>query len=520
METLTKQRIFELLYARHSEFLTLKDLPHPYSFKDMQKGVKRIVEAIKNREKIALIGDYDVDGVVATTIIRELFEKINYPLEWIIPNRFRDGYGITKEVIDRVDADLIITVDNGIVAFEAAEVCKERGIDLIITDHHSLDKDKRLPVATAIINQKQHDCGFKYKEICGAQIAWYLAIAIAKELGVEFRAKELLDLVALAIVADIMPLTHINRAMLIAGLQQIKKSNRAFIKALEREFNFKDISSETIGYYLGPLINSAGRLKDASIASEFLFTKDIERALNILEELKGFNSQRKRLEREILKEAIKQVKRDDKIAIVWGSSWNEGVVGIVAARVANYFKMPAVVLSCKDGICKGSGRSYGDCDLFKLTTKAKELYLRFGGHKMAVGLSFKEENLPLIKSILKLEAKECNRKYIDRDILGELNFNQIDIELVEILEKFEPYGEGNPKPKFIAKNIEVLDIKEIGENKEHKRYMLRQQNRVFKGLEFRSKSEDIKRGDIVEITFTISKNIYNGQLYIDLFLEE
>ena len=515
---LDKSLIYNILYSRFKgEFLTLKDLPHPNYFKDMQLGVNRVVRAIRAKEKIALIGDYDVDGVVATTIIKELFREINYPIEWIIPNRFSDGYGISKSVIDRVEADLIITVDNGIAAIEAANLCKERNIDLIITDHHTVGD--KLPVAYATINQKQSDCSFPYKEICGAQIAWYFATAIARELGVKLNSKKLLGITALAIVADIMPLTDINRAMLIAGLQVLNKEDFAFIKAL-KEQGFKNIDSQSIAYYIAPLLNSAGRLEDASIVSEFLFTKDVEVAKSILQQLVELNNLRKDIEQNITKEAFKQVDKDDAIAVVWGHNWNEGVVGIVASRVSEHFKIPAIVLSCKDGICKGSGRSYANCDLYSLVATAKGYFLKFGGHKSAIGLSLEQDRVPIVKSLLNLEAKKLCKGSSDFDssILGILPFSQIDLELVDLLSKFEPYGEANPRPKFITKNVEVLEIYEVGKNKEHKRYRLRDKNRVFSAIEFRSKSQ-IEIGDIVEIIYTVDKNEYNGNLYINLYIE-
>jgi len=517
-EILNKQRVYELLLKRfNNEFLTLKDLPHPSSFKDMQKGVLRVVEAIKKNQKIALIGDYDVDGVVATTIIRELFKVLNYPLEWIIPNRFSDGYGISKKIIDRINCDLIITVDNGIAAIDAANECKRRDIDLIITDHHNIGE--QIPSAYAIINQKQKDCNFEYKEICGAQIAWYFAIALAKELNVKFDSKKLLGLVALAIVADIMPLNGINRVMLIAGLQILNKEQFAFVKALKQD-GFKNFTSEIIAYYIAPLINSAGRLRDASIASEFLFTTDLNRAKEILEELKNFNNERKNLESLITKEALKQVKSSDKIAIVSGNDWNEGVVGIVASRVSEYFKMPSIALSCKEGICKGSGRSYGDCDLFKLVGTAKEYFLKFGGHKSAIGLSFKKEYLLVIKSLLNLQVEQvCGEiKNIDKAILGILPFCEIDLDLIKLIEQFEPFGEANLKPKFIAKDVEILDIKTMGQNSEHKSYFLNDGTKAFRAVEFRSKS-DFKIGDKIDIAYSLGKNEYNGNTYINLYLD-
>ncbi len=517
MQKLNKELIYKLLLSRFDgKLLSLKDLPHPYNLKDMQKGIKRVVQAIKDNQKIALIGDYDVDGVTATTIVREFFNFIGYRLEWVIPNRFSDGYGISKSVIDRVDASLIITVDNGIAAIEPAKICKDRGIDLIITDHHTCGEV--LPDAYAVINQKQSDCNFEYKEICGAQIAWYFVSALANELGINFDKKEQLSLVAIAIVADIMPLTGINRAMLKAGLKLLNSSNRPFVKALKDRLNIKEITSETIAFYIAPLLNSAGRLQDASIASQFLITENLDEAMMLLDELIILNNERKALERAITKEAFKQVGKNDAIAVVAGEDWNEGVVGIVAARVAQHFKIPALALSIKDDICKGSGRSWGDCDLFNLVSKAKEYYLKFGGHKCALGLSFKRDKLDIIKRILNIEAKNCNKDYIDKTILGELPFSEIDFELLDILDRFEPYGEANPKPKFITKDVQIIDIKELGEDREHKRYRLMHSNRVVTAIEFKSKSS-CTINDKIDLIYTINRNEFNDNIYINLFVE-
>ncbi len=516
---LTKRDIFNILYSRfNGEFLSLKDLPAPFSFKDMQKAIKRVSSAIKNQEKIVVVGDYDVDGVVSTTIMRKFFEIINYKIEWIIPNRFRDGYGLSKSIIDRIDANLIITVDNGIAAIDAAKECKKRGIDLIITDHHNIGDS--LPLAYAIIDQKQENCDFPFKEVCGAQIAWYFVVALSKELKIKIDSKYLLGYLALAIVADVMPLNGINRVMLIASLQQLQIGEYAFIKALRDRGFLKNFNSETIAYYIAPLLNSAGRLKDASIASDFLYTNDEDEAFMLLDELISLNDKRKQLESKITKSAISQVKEDDNIAIVYGDNWHEGVVGIVASRVANHFQMPSIVLTLNENIYKGSGRSWGDCDLFGLVSSAKEYYLKFGGHKNALGVSFQKENISIIKEILNKNAyKFINSNFIDRSILGELPFNQIDLELIDLLEKFEPYGEANPKPKFFSKSIEIISIEEIGVKKEHKKFRLKDKNKTLIALEFRANS-NVKIGDKIDIIYTLNKNEFNGHIYINLFLEK
>ena len=520
LKPLTKEQLYKELYNRHNgEFLTLKDLPYPNQFKDMQRAVKRVTEAINCGEKIAIVGDYDVDGTVATTIMRELFATIGYEIEWIIPNRFRDGYGLSRSVIERLDAQLIITVDNGIAATEAAKLCKERGIELIITDHHSIPPT--LPEAYAIINQKQESCSFPFKEICGAQIAWYFAVALSRNLKVPIDANGLMGLASLAIVADIMPLTGINRTMLLAGIAYLKRSKKPFIEALkEKGLIDESFSSEKIAYYIAPLLNSAGRLKDASIASDFLFTPSLTEAKMLLEELLSLNNERKEIEKEITTKALKQVNSGDKIAIVWGEDWHEGVIGIVASKVAEHFKVPAIVLSCKDGICKGSGRSYGDCDLYSLASLASEHYIKFGGHKSALGLSVAKEKLVTLKTLLNIEAsKRCKVQEFDKNLLGILPFDQLDFETLEILEKFEPYGEANPKPKFALNGVTILEVKEVGKNGEHRSYYLKHGNRSYRAIEFRSK-EKFGQGESVDIYYTISRNNYNGKSYINITIEQ
>jgi len=520
LKLLTKELLYKELYNRHNgEFLKLKDLPYPNLFKDMQRAIKRVAEAIKCGEKIAVVGDYDVDGTVATTIMRELFAAIGYEIEWIIPNRFIDGYGLSISVIKRLNAKLIITVDNGIAATEAAKYCKEQGIELIITDHHSIPAT--LPEAYAIINQKQESCPFPFKEICGAQIAWYFAVALSRNLNVSIDANGLMGLASLAIVADIMPLTGINRTMLLAGMAYLKRSNKPFIVALrEKGLMDESFSSEKIAYYIAPLLNSAGRLKDASIASDFLFTRSLIEARVLLDELLELNDKRKAIEKEIIAKALKQVESNDKIAIVWGEEWHEGVIGIVAAKVAEHYKIPAIVLSCKDGICKGSGRSYGDCDLYSLASLAREHYIKFGGHKSALGLSIAKEKLLTLKTLLNIEAsKRCKKEFSDRELLGILPFDELDFETLEIVEKFEPYGEANPKPKFALNGVAILDVKEVGKNGEHRSYYLKHGNRSFRAIEFRSK-EIFAIGEHVDIYYTISRNIYNGKSYINLTIEQ
>ncbi len=520
MKKLTKQEVYRLLAKRFSEgFLKLSDIPQPGSMKDMQKAAKRIVKGIKNQENIALVGDYDVDGVVSTALVKEFFALIGYPLKVIIPNRFRHGYGISPKVIEELgDVDLILTVDNGIGAHEAANYCKERNIDLIITDHHT--PGERLPSAYAIVNPKQEACDFAYSEICGAQVAWFLIAQLKKELEASVDMKSFLDLLAIAIVADVMPLRHINRPLLQAGLQMFERSERPAVKFLRSVLKKNSFASDDIGFGIAPVLNSAGRMEDAKYALDFLMAKDYFEASVYYARLLAFNSQRKAEEKRVFKESLAYVD-DAPFILSVGEDWNEGVVGIVASRLVDRFKKPAVVLTKNsEGIYKGSGRSLGQVDLFGLLSQSAHLLERFGGHKKAAGLAVKEENVEsLRKHLASLSAHIPKEDFIDgEEVLGELDFDQIDWELIDILESFAPYGESNPSPKFLAKNVQIVEKRMVGENKDHLLMTLRQKDRVFKAIQFRSEGEPADC--LVNIVYQPVKNIFNNTINIQLFIDK
>ncbi len=518
---LTLQALETLLNSRFSEgFLSLKDLPHPSTFKDMDKATERIVKAIKLKENITIIGDYDVDGVTATTIMKLFFEAIDYPIECIIPNRFTDGYGLSPNIIERIKGtDLAITVDNGISAVHAAKMCKDEGIELIITDHHLLAPE--LPEAYAIIDQKQEDCSFPYEEVCGAQIAWYLIASLKNALNVKIDMMGLMELVSLAIIADMMPLKHINRAMVLSGIGQLNKSTKPAIKAFKEHSSKETISAEDIGFFLAPLLNSAGRMEDASFAVDFLASTNIYDARVRLEKLLDFNVKRKATEQEITEKALEQVNSDDEVIVVQGSDWHEGVVGIVAARVAREHEKPCIVLSNNNGILKGSGRSFSSCDLFAITSSCRKYLEKFGGHSAAIGLSLKEENLEPFKTILQENFKKADfsKELVDPNIVGELDFSDITFELTTLLKKFEPYGQGNATPKFISRGVELQQADTMGKEAEHLRFSFVQNNVLHVGVKFKTK-EKFKVGSIIDVIYTINENHFRGNVTLQLMVDK
>lgn len=512
---LTKEKIKQILSNRIEE-LSSSNLPHYSLLSDIDKAAERIIKAIKNNEKIVIVGDYDVDGVSSSAIMKLFFDFLEYSAEIVIPDRFEDGYGLTPKLLERIEADLIITVDNGITSFEAAEICKERDIDLIITDHHTplinekkSDSKFKLPDAYAVVNPKTSP-DFPFKEICGAEVAWYLCAAVKNSLKVKIDLREYLDILCIAIIADVMPLTHMNRTLVNMGLKRLNGALKPFSKALKRFFN-KDFSSEDIAFQIAPRLNAAGRMAHANTAYEFLISTDENRAFDLLMELDGLNNLRKETE----KEAVESIDVDNESFIVVKGDYHEGVVGIIASRLVYKYKKPAIVLSKKDGMLKGSGRSLGNIDIFALVNECSEILEGFGGHKMACGLSLKEDNFTLFKQAV----NEKIVKYSDEDffiedyVLGELPFSEIDIELLDILKSFEPYGEGNPKPKFTAA-AKIEHIQNLKEN--HFKLILSQDDIVLPAVIFRYDGEF---DEFIKFKFSVNENSYYGRS-VQLMIEE
>ncbi len=521
-DKLTLQALDLLLQNRFKEgFLSLKDLPNPSEFKDMDKATTRIVSAIKNKEKITIIGDYDVDGVTSTTLMKLFFEEIDYPIEWIIPNRFRDGYGLSANIIPRIlGTDLAITVDNGISAVYAAKLCKEEGIELIITDHHLLAPE--VPECFAIIDQKQEECTFPYADVCGAQIAWYLIASLKNALEIKINMMSYMELTAIAIIADMMPLQHINRAMVEAGIEALNKSKRPAIRAFLEHSGKEALNAEDIGFFLAPLLNAAGRMEDASFAVEFLTSRNIYDARVRLERLIDFNTSRKATEQELTQKALAQVKLSDAVIVVEGEGWHEGVVGIVAARVARHHEKPCIVLSNNgEGTLKGSGRSFGDCDLFSITNGCREHLEKFGGHNAAIGLSMRKECLEAFK--MQIQKNYATGNYIqnveDPDIVGTLDFADISFDLTKIVKKYAPYGQGNPTPKFISKNVEILQADTMGKEAEHLRFSFAQEGIVMAGVQFKTR-ETYEVGSRCSVVYTVNENHFRAKVTLQLMVEK
>jgi len=523
IKTLTKNDLYNLLSQRfNGEDKKLSQIPNPALLKDAPEAAKKIAEAIRANKKITLVGDYDVDGVSSTAIMVDFFRQIPYPLEAIIPNRFRDGYGVSPNILNRLDTDLIITVDNGIAANEAAEICKEREIDLIITDHHT--PSDNLPDALYIVDPKLDDCEYPFKEICGAEVAWLLLGLVKRELGLKIDMKQFLDILCIAIIADIMPLVDINRTLVKEGLKLIKSTSRPSSVIIRDFLNKSNITSEDIAFQIAPRLNSAGRLEDASIALDFYTATDINSAYKQFELLGQLNDLRKETEAQTTLQALHKVDEDDLVIVVAGEGWHEGVVGIVASRLVDRFGKPAIVLSIENGIAKGSARSIGEVSIYDLIKSCEHLLTKFGGHTMAAGLGLKEENILTFKQCINIHAKEINPKdFLPKEqVSGILNSDDIDHDLLHLLDSFEPFGEANHRPNFLMKEAEVVSIKLMGADKSHSRIEIRQyphQRKTVELIAFRTVFE-MPQNRRITCSYSVTKNEFNGKVTPQLLVSK
>lgn len=523
IQTLDKQTLFALLSQRFEDGeKRLSQIPNPSLLQDADKSAKRIAKAIQNHEKIALVGDYDVDGVSSTAIMVDFFRQIPYPLEAIIPNRFRDGYGVSPSVLDRIEADLIITVDNGITAIEAAKICKDRGIDLIITDHHT--PSDILPECFAIVDSKLPTCEYPFKEICGAEVAWLVLALVKRELSLKIDMRSFLDILSIAIIADVMPLVDINRTLVKEGLKLIMQSNRPSSIIIRDFLNKSSISSEDIAFLIAPRINSAGRLEDASIALKFFTATSVHEAYKQFELLGQLNELRKETEADTTAEAMQSVNAKDRVIVVVGEDWHEGVVGIVASRLVDKYAKPAIVLSLKDGFAKGSARSVGDVNIYELIKANKSYLSKFGGHKMAAGLGLVKENIDSFKEAINKSAEKIpDKDFIPKEyVMGIISSEDINHELLSLLESFEPYGEANIRPIFLFKEAQIINIKTMGKDKSHCKITIKQNINDIKTLELIMFREVLKMPKDRKLTcsYTVTKNEFNGKISVQLLINK
>lgn len=466
-------------------------LKNPYHLLDMDKAVKTIYEAITNKKKICIFGDYDVDGATATALMVKFFKNLNINVGVYVPDRIEDGYGLNEQAIEKLKEkgiELIITVDCGISSYEAVEFANGLGIDVVITDHHL--GSVNIPRAKAVVNPNRLDEESEYKYLAGVGVAFFLCIALNTHLrNVGYYEKHnlkeknllyYLDLVALGTVCDVMPLVNINRAFVKQGLEIFKQRSNVGLVALSDLMELKEVNDTYhLGYVLGPRINACGRVGDVSIGNKLLACDDKYEAKHLAEQLNDFNIERQIIEKDILTKAIEKIEQEEiykePVIFIYGDNWHEGVIGIIASRIKDKYNRPVFVLSMDDKIGKASCRSVDkSIDIGSVIIKAKEqgLLISGGGHAMAGGFTFEVDRLEEIKCFMKDNISQKLNIYLERndkyaDLL--LDCNAVNEKLVTEIENLGPFGTDNPKPIIILKNTVILSTKKFGRNKEHLR---------------------------------------------------
>jgi single-stranded-DNA-specific exonuclease len=500
----------------------------PFLFKGMDQAVMRIKEAIKSQEPILIFGDYDGDGVSSTTVLMITLRDLGANVDFYIPNRFREGYG-PNELAFRHAAEigikLIITVDTGVAAVHEANVAKELGLDLIITDHH--EPGPVLPEALAIIHPKLPESTYPFRELAGVGVAFKLAQALYGEVP-----EHLLEIAVIGTVADLVSLQGENRLIVKKGLEKLRTTKNIGIRAIFKQAGVdqKTVNEETIGFTLAPRINAVGRLEDADLAVRLLLTEDPDEAHDLAEEMESLNKTRQSIVNTITKEAIEEVEKNfpvdkNNVLVIGKEGWNPGVIGIVASRLVEKYYRPTIVLSYdqEKGLAKGSARSIAGFDLFKNLSTCRELLPHFGGHPMAAGMTLEIDDVPELRSRLnKLTLEQLTAEdYIPVTWLdSEIRLESINLGTLDQLNLLSPFGVDNPKPKFLVEGVHIANMRKIGSDSTHLKLTIEEKGANLDGVGFGlgSLADHIspveKLSLIGELTVNEWNNIRKPQIFI------
>ena len=525
-------RGIESLKSSHDFFNPSNDQLHdPFMMKNMDIAVDRISKNIQNQKPILIFGDYDVDGTTGASLLYLGLKDLNAIVEYYIPHREKEGYGLSSGGIDyahSIGADLLITCDCGINAFQPVDYANEHEVDIIITDHHI--PDKKLPNAYAVLNPKQKGCEYPFKGLCGCGVAFKLISALSEKSGIgQNVGLNYLDLVALATSADMVPILDENRVLVHGGLDQLEESKSPGIHQLLVQTGLvgESLNVGKLVFGLAPKINAAGRMGDANRTVELLTTSDKTRAEELASILVRENKRRQLIQEDIVNDAIRLVHsqvdlENNKVVIIGSKGWHPGVVGIVASRIKDEFSRPAIVIAFdKKGIGKGSARSIPNLDLYEALSYAAKFLEGYGGHPMAAGLTVREDKFENFKSLF---LRNVNKILTNDDLIpaisidGEMALTDINSRFMRFLEKLGPFGPGNMRPKFVSRNLSISGQPRLMGNGEHIRFIVSQNGRNYPAVGFKLSShyEDLIRGVPVDIAYVVEVNQWQGQSNIQL----
>lgn len=516
--------------AAASDFLTpnLARLHDPFQLRDMDRALQRLLLAIQRSEKIQVHGDYDVDGVTSTVILKTAIGIAGGCASFSIPHRLRDGYGIRDAAVDRAASEgvtLIVSVDTGIRAKAAVDRARELGIDVIITDHHL--PEEALPPACAVLNPNRRDCCYPEKHLCGAGVAFKLAQALLSSLGwsqtrLEQYLRSLLKLVAIATIADVVPLTGENRVIVAHGLRGLRDVRNPGLRALLETAGFsgeKTPSASQVAFRIAPRINAAGRMASAEEIIEMFLTNDSVRAGEIAARLAALNQERQETEMRIVEQIVEECESGSidtgaPALVFCRENWHRGVLGIVASRLVERFARPVFVLSIENGEASGSGRSIPAFHLLESLESMQGLFIKFGGHRQAAGLTMDSARVDEFRMAMRSYAAA---RLMPDDLLpvqridASVRLSELDDDLWKGLGSLAPFGMGNPTPVFFAEGVRVLNDPVVMKEK-HVRFNGLQDGRAisFKAFHFADRCDEIQRGGVVDIAFKLEEDDFNG----------
>jgi single-stranded-DNA-specific exonuclease len=449
---------------------TLADLHDPAGIHGMEAACERIERAVRDGETILIYGDYDVDGVTSIVLLQTVLRSLGAEAGHVVPHRLVDGYGLKTEVLERVLAEravrLVITVDCGITSVDPVRRALERGIDVIITDHHL--PPGVLPEAAAVLNPKQPGCDYPFKELAGVGVAFKLCCELIRRNGRKTSIESLLKIAAIGTVADVAPLVGENRTIAWLGLHALAEPRNRGLRALMRRLGLlgRPLRAVDVGFKIGPRINAAGRLASADTAIDLFAAADDDAAWSLCAELDRLNAERQQIEKEVREAAEQQIGGDERVIIVAGEAWHRGVIGLTAGRIAQRYHRPTLVMSIEGDLCVGSARSIASIDLHAQLDAVHDLFVHFGGHPFACGFSLERRNLDALRERLGERFAALDDALFRRvaHIDGELTLGEIDRELLAAHETLQPFGAGNPQPLFLAREVEVVSQRAFAED--------------------------------------------------------
>ncbi len=514
----------------------IENLYDPFLMKDMKSATQRLCRAIRNHETVVVYGDYDVDGTTATSIVYTFLQSFGISVHYYIPHRFKEGYGINPDGIKRaieLDADLIISVDCGITAIEEARIAAENGIDLIICDHHNVGNE--LPDAVAVLDPKRPDCGYPFDGLSGAGVGFKLVQGTIEELGLsKTLAYKYLDLVAVSIASDIVPIVDENRILMREGLSMINSNPRVGLKALMHLIKMPPgtVSTSNIVFSVGPRINAAGRMGDARAAVELMISTDESEASHHAKQLEEINKRRRTTDSRTMDEAVEKVENDfnmDELSsmVLHDPDWHLGVIGIVASRLVDAYYRPAIMLSTVEGKIKGSARSIKGFNIYDALKKCDDLLEQFGGHEFAAGLTMDQSNLDEFRQ----RIDEIAFRYLKENdfspeitIDSKLSLSDVNMKFWKLLSQFEPFGPGNLRPTFVSEDVCIEGVPSIVGNGHLKMKVSQGNSGVFDAIGFNMHEYMPKLINCdenrIDVAYVLEENYWNGRRSIQMRLKD